>query len=1347
MDLEVLARARAAFERVVDLPADERAAELAKLAAEDPELARAVEELLAADQEAFGALDTVDGLAGVVHRAAGLAVPARIGEFEILGELGRGGMGVVYEARQAFPARRVALKTLHPLRHGEAARAQFLREVDILARVLHPGIPQVYGAFDADGAPVLVMELVEGDPLPKAAAGRSLDERLAWMVQVADAVAHAHHRGVVHRDIKPGNVLVERESGRVKVLDFGIAALDDETARSGGTLAYVAPEQLGDAPVDARADVYGLGATLFELVTGRSPLTGDAVTSVATALAAKSTPPPLSEDVPAELAAVVRMAMSPTVEGRQATAADFADDLRRIRAHRVPRALEDDPGARLRSWWRRSRRSLALGAAATALGSLLVPLGQSALDRQAEARRVGAAEAALGVALALEDPQQRRASLRALVEDEGLLGTPVLAQAWLALAEEATGADDRLLALAAAFAHATSRATEERSLTALARELVRQGQWASLVAVVQRLGDAADPDLVQLAALSSGDWARAKAVMPADLAPLVDLFEHARPDSAFVGDGEVDLDGARWSFREGHLRRHGPTGEVEQDVEVPWSGVAHLPPPIAFHDGQVRLVTPLGGPMVDVAGDGSATRLPWPGTTWTLGMRIDGDRTLVGVDDPHGGLLVADARGVRPYDPHLVDTRGYVYRVRLADLNGDGVDEVAYGVHGWGLRDLRVRDEVSGQLATYRIGLRRFDIAHTPQGPRIVALGLDPTLPPLVEEALRTPPTLVTLALRDGALVELARTPIDFLASRVHVGDLDGDGFDEVIVSRHEVEMAVGRLDDQGRWRGFLVPGVWLHRVADLDEDDADEVWMVRDGSRSGVLGVPGGEPLDMALPEPPHVALTVPDTASTQVRERVRRIGVLADLGLRYEASELLLALADADPSMAADALDQGLRLTKGLRDEVDEERRLRIGATRSELARRRVRLDGPPPDEAVEVLRDAHAWDDLPPGLGPSWTASDELRPTDGLPDATWVLRPGSVAWDPVRRRLAADTMSREGDVLGFAIEPADEALEVTLDLRWLEQDFGSKLRVDLGTGPSALGFESLRGGGGPRENRTNTVICGPRGVGYGDLDVVSGPVFPEDVQLRLTWERRGGQVRLRCQVGDLISSWTGPDDGRPAPDVISLARPVDDADAARVLVGIDRVRIRGGRFVRAPSPALDVFLAPTAPPPLADRSDAELLRLVRTRPETSLAAIRAAVPDRFPDLVAAVLVRLTERDDSPHGGLLASDALADLPLRSDDLRTLVARRAEALITEGRLAEARHEIERLRTRDDALVGSLLAARLDAAVGDLDAARDTVARLLQTSRTPELALIQVHADPVLAPLAPLPLPPGLDPP
>ena len=226
-------------------------------------------------------------------------LPDRIGRYRILGYIGRGGMGAVYEAEQDNPRRIVALKVVRAAALSAETLRRFSQEAQVLGRLQHPGIAQIYEAGTArtDGAlqPYFAMELVRGESLLQYAHHGQLGirERLQLLVQVGEAVHHAHQKGVIHRDLKPANILVN-ERGQAKVLDFGVARATDADLQATtlqtdlgqlvGTIPYMSPEQAGGDPadLDTRSDVYALGVVAYELLTGRLPY--DIPTSIPLAL-------------------------------------------------------------------------------------------------------------------------------------------------------------------------------------------------------------------------------------------------------------------------------------------------------------------------------------------------------------------------------------------------------------------------------------------------------------------------------------------------------------------------------------------------------------------------------------------------------------------------------------------------------------------------------------------------------------------------------------------------------------------------------------------------------------------------------------------------------------------------------------------------------------------------------------------------------------------------------------------------------------------------------------------------------------------------------------------------------
>jgi WD40 repeat protein/predicted Ser/Thr protein kinase len=416
------------FDEVCDLPAAEKAARVAALSSSDPTLARDLDALLRADAGAHPLAGELE--AGAYAPTGPLpSVPPpsrfvrrRLGRYTLLRVLGQGGMGVVYEAEQEMPHRKVALKVIRGELATPGLRRRFELETHILGRLTHPGISRIYEAGTEDDACFFAMELVEGQPLGEHARDRGLSDaaRLELLARVCDAVQHAHLRGVIHLDLKPANILV-MDDGAPKVLDFGIARIiDADGALTGATLtgqivgtpAYMSPEQTAMSPdqLDARSDVYTLGAIGYELLAGRLPhdVRGVPIPEVIQRIRAQD-PPPLSTlrgELRGDVETILAKALAREPAARYQSAAAFADDLRR---HLRNEPIEARPPTAAYQLLKFAKRNRAL---VTALAGLLLALVAGAATAAALAVR---AERARGELAARNDALavlEARASLR-----------------------------------------------------------------------------------------------------------------------------------------------------------------------------------------------------------------------------------------------------------------------------------------------------------------------------------------------------------------------------------------------------------------------------------------------------------------------------------------------------------------------------------------------------------------------------------------------------------------------------------------------------------------------------------------------------------------------------------------------------------------------------------------------------------------------------------------------------------------------------------------------------------------------------------------------------------------------
>lgn len=404
-------RAETLFHELLELPAAERAARLTAACGGDAELAAEVRALLAAAERVppeFMQAPSAE------ERATLSTSPLRVGRYEIVRKVGEGGMGVVYEARQDNPRRTVALKLMRSDRFDPRLLRRFEHEAQMLGRLQHPGIARIYEAGTADvtfaahastatadetvvsggGAalppvlraqPYFAMEYVHGQTLTAYADRHGLDTRarMELLAQVCDAVQYAHASGVIHRDLKPGNILVD-DLGQPRILDFGIArviggdaqalTLQTEAGQLLGTLPYMSPEQVGGDPaeVDHLSDVYSLGVVAWELLVGRLPYDVRRCSlAEAARIIREEEPTRISQFNPrlrGDVETVLRKSLEKEKRRRYASAGELAADIRRYLHDEPLRARPVSAWYQLRKFSRRHRGLVAgLGAAVLTL--------------------------------------------------------------------------------------------------------------------------------------------------------------------------------------------------------------------------------------------------------------------------------------------------------------------------------------------------------------------------------------------------------------------------------------------------------------------------------------------------------------------------------------------------------------------------------------------------------------------------------------------------------------------------------------------------------------------------------------------------------------------------------------------------------------------------------------------------------------------------------------------------------------------------------------------------------------------------------------------------------------------
>lgn len=351
------------FLEACGLASDQRGTFLDKQCGDDADLRAEIEAMLAAEDRTPGTLEAPAlgpgfRLSWTSGQATSLAEPPpeKVADYKILDVVGEGGMGVVYRAEQDSPRRVVALKVIKPGLATPKMLKRFEHEAAILGRLQHPGIAQIFEAGIADSGagpqPFFAMEFIKGQPLTKFADDHDLGtrERLSLFTKVCDALQHAHQKGVIHRDLKPGNILVD-SSGQPKILDFGVARAIDldiqtttlrtDVAQPIGTLPYMSPEQTtGDADqLDTRSDVYALGVLAYELLAGRLPYdVSRKMVHEAVRIIREEDPTPLSavnKVFRGDLETIVAKALEKDTQRRYQSASDFAADIHRY--------LKDEP--------------------------------------------------------------------------------------------------------------------------------------------------------------------------------------------------------------------------------------------------------------------------------------------------------------------------------------------------------------------------------------------------------------------------------------------------------------------------------------------------------------------------------------------------------------------------------------------------------------------------------------------------------------------------------------------------------------------------------------------------------------------------------------------------------------------------------------------------------------------------------------------------------------------------------------------------------------------------------------------------------------------------------------------
>lgn len=1209
--MSTLARALELFDRLLDMPASAREAALAKETAGDPELARELRALLAADATRDPLLDGAGPalVADLLARELTFSgrpppelprdMPERIGPYRVLAPLGAGASGVVYEAEQEQPRRRVAIKTVRDRADSPDARRAFLAEAQALAALRHPVVPYVIEAGEWEHGLYIAMELVSGAGLRQALAKMGERPILELFLSLCEGVAHVHDGGWVHQDLKPSNVRLTADA-EPKLLDFGLALSPDGTGRAGGTQSYMSPEQAEGAPGEPTADVYALGVMLFEALAGRLPVDCAGLSRVEAARAKRR--PVTYPALPLQVEGLLRRCLSPEPGARYPTAAELAQDLRRLLEDRPVQGAPPSLPERGRLLVRR-HRPLVTGLTRALGVGLLLAAGAAALDHARERERARAAQVSLEVLCERTEglvragaPDQALAVFETWTGLPEVQGTAALTHGWLrheALYEAAHpgGASE---ALAQAYASAPGRAARVEVLQALVEHFREVGRF-----------DAMERALVALEALGAPGTDRAWAEALAGRRDLAAAADRLGPDS--VGPVLRALSVGRGSGRYASVVTVASAetlwfSDLAADTLTLVDASPTFTPrqtwPVAHGDHLVPRGAGWGDPtlvLLYAPDEARSLRLARveagePELRWASGA-LTGPFMASAAADPDGdgapslywgtgaysrGVFTLSEPGAEPQDAVVEADRGHsdVTSMVAGDFDGDGREELAVALGNWLARDVRVYQGSGAGLRVRASAPHHGELAALPHpdgGHWLVVSRGETDLPDAQEPG-------VYLYRLVGDTLRLD----SFLSRPAHLrhestgllhGDLDGDGLVDLVLrmsSERESNTWVQHQVAPGRFEGLLLPAVEPILVHDLDGDGDQE--LVARLEVDGELWVLGTG--DAPIPEAVATLSALPETPSG-LRGPVVEAMELARLGLVEAAANLLASRADVDSDPENRA---GLLLLAG---------RLAYAEGRVEdgldLLTRSIELSDADDTRALAARWAAEVHD---------FARAQALLEAQGAPDATLFERvaralslPQVTRWaqdveqwnvqSPAGLRvfgdaLEMDSYAHEGDLLSraFDVQEGHLSFRTELDLDRLEP--GASLHLGfrepdgLDSGAWQMVFRVLAWGGGGKVYYY--LHCAGPQVTSGNL--VLGPLETpgEAPSLRLRLSRDGDSSVCAFQVegGESVTGrgdLTGiPWPSRLAWSVWLLRDPVQANAAMRGRLGV--VELGGAR-----------------------------------------------------------------------------------------------------------------------------------------------------------------------------------------
>jgi serine/threonine protein kinase len=1103
-------------------------------------------------------------------------MPARIGRYDVLRELGRGGVGVVYEGIDPVLHRRVALKLLIAGTWARPKEVQrFKLEAQAVARLDHPNIVKILDiGGDVEGA-WFAMEFVDGPSLAdrlKANGGRvPWREAVSVAAQIARALQHAHELGLLHRDVKPNNVLLDGD--RAKLADFGLA-LDAERERTRltgtgqilGTPTYMAPEQAAGEidRLGPHTDVYGLGVLLYEALTGAVPYDGATPLQVIASILGGNAAPVRKHvpDLPRQLDTVTAKALRLEPSGRYPSAGAFADDLERLLVGDAILASDPTVGERLRRFAVRHARPIT-----TAVVAGLVVLGVTTGGGVAASAVLGhrreqdAAQALEGTrrriaeSLAAGRVQDAEDAFRTFVSQPEHAGTVALVAAWRdrAAARAAAGdAQGRLSALSSAYLAARQPGEIEASLLALAEAAHDEREFELLLNLGELLGrryphlaEQVRP-LVRDALAASRRLGSAAALIRDDGSArlLAELASGATPTE--WREAELWGDPVRGQL---FLASEGALVQVDRALgAVPGRAplqVPHVPAVVPLRERPAVLLRrpvsddtrllgvtpttfeelpPLGlGEISDVVPadlDGDGREELWIGA-WRKLYRADPSPDGWTLSEPHAETNLSNSQ-----------IRGLL----VGDFDGDGRQDLVAAVAEWGAYDVRLFtwDVASGGLSMARrikLGTVSSLVATRDAAgdPVVAACKVDQYA------NLRVFPDSAPFGVEKGVWELGFRSDGPVRARLVHpgwcdvlrAGDLDGDGLADLAASdavRRDTVLLRRRPDD-----GF--DQVWLRQtrlstVVQADDDPAEEivVWDELDGRRTWLLGAGDASRSFPAVPAAP-VPSQEPPPATATFHEAWRRADDLVSIGRLEDAQRAfrdLAGLAWGTPEGTEAVLRAAdLAFARGAHQEAASLylEADALGAPEALTAAARA-VRGRDDRDELALLREAARRGALD---AESAERLARLRPLEAPPMELRFDRPLDPSWT-VASPLYVSRSDAQGELL---LEPTGpgELLRVPVltDARWLgvelegavdRTEWGAELQFGfVPRGADEPLFGAMLAGKGGGEIVERQLTCTVPGWNHGET-------LPDEVgvPLRLSaWIQRDGVVRCGGDGGD--------------------------------------------------------------------------------------------------------------------------------------------------------------------------------------------------------------------------------------